>query len=138
MKQLKFLLPMLGLIIIGFSSCKKANVMAPSKPIKIWNRAEVAIEVRSGVELTLVFDETTLEFRGMMVNKNATATATNARVEVHTFDPNGVAMFEYGPSTPTDILAGDSLLVVLPAQSAGNFTTFSMHSEIGTTAGTGG
>ena len=136
MKRFKLVFPLLAIMALGFTSCKKANI-TPTKNIKIWNRGEIASENRSGVQLTLAFDETKLEFSGTLVNNN-NSLATNARVEVHTFDPNGTAMFEYGPSTPTDMQPGETLNIVLPALNAGNFSTFSMHSEIGTQAGSGG
>lgn len=128
---------LLSVLVAVTWSCKKINPQANQpKNVKIWNRGDTASEVRNGVLLKLYFDELNSNFSGLVINMN-NRTVTNARVETHTFDPNGTPMFEYGPSTPTDVLAGDTLLIVLPAKNAGNFKTFTMHAEIGTSAGSG-
>lgn len=139
MKYVKFFLPLIVLaaVITGTGSCKKANVAPPAPPLKKWNRADTAVETANGVLLTLVFDEQTLEFKGTMVNQNAVV-ATQARVEVHTFDPSGNQLFEYGPTPAVDIQPGATVNVVLPAPTPGNFVQFSMHAETGSSPGSGG
>jgi hypothetical protein len=128
MKRLNLIYLMLLALILWGSSCKDANITKST--FKMWDRSETASMIKSGMELILVFDETKQEFTGTVENQNATV-AKRARVEVHTFDANGNAMFEYGPTTPVDMQPGEIRNLVLPAPTAGNFVTFSMHPEIG-------
>ena len=133
MKRINLIYLMSLALILGLSSCKKVNV-APT--FQTWTRSETATMITSGMELILTFNETSLEFKGTLKNTNARA-VTRARVEVHTFDAAGMAMFEYGPTTPVNMQPGEVLNMVLPASTAGNFATFSMHPEIGAAEGGG-
>lgn len=130
MKRLLYLLPILLLALTPLSSCKKANVPAPVAPLQMWNRADTAILIKSGMRLKIVFDEVNSEFVGTLENQNATS-VINARVEVHTFDPNGAQLFEYGPTTPVPMQPNEIIQLVMPAVAPGNFIKFSMHPEIG-------
>jgi len=138
MKNIKTIIIALVSLVtfVGFTSCKKAN--AGPTPLKIWQRSDTAYEYKNGVELTVVFNEMKQEFRVGIKNNN-TNTITNARVEIHTFDANTNAIFEYGPTPDTDVLANDTLNIIIPAGTTlGNFAKFSMHVEYGNPAGSGG
>lgn len=134
MKRIHLNYLMLLAIILGASACKDANITQST--LKLWNRTETASMNRNGIELILTFDEANLEFIGTMENQNSKV-ATRVRVETHTFDTNGNAMFEYGPTTPVDMPAGEIRNITLPAANAGDFVTFSMHPEVGAAEGGG-
>lgn len=123
-KSLTFIL----LLLLGLSACKNANPLKPS--FKFWQRAETATMVQSEMELIVSFDESKQAFIGTLENLASTV-AKRARVEVHTFDSNRNAMFEYGPTTPVDLQPGAKINILLPAPTAGTFVTFSMHPEKG-------
>lgn len=133
MKQVIISILLIG-IILGFESCQKANDLTPN--ITFWNRNQTAIEVKSGVELTISFDEVNKEWKYKVENKNAFI-STRVRIEVHTFDAAGKQMFEFGPTTPIDMNSGQVINATIAAPNAGNFATFSTHAESGAAEGGG-
>ena len=100
-----------------------------------WNRNDTANEVINGINLILVYDEPSGAFKGTLENLN-TKVASQVRVEVHVYNANGKST-EYGPTTPADMQPGKKRDVTLAAPNAGNFVTFAMHPEVGSSGGEG-
>ena len=79
---------------------------------------------RNGARLILNYDAQSNSFNGTVENTTAN-TLKRVRVEVHL--SNGV---ELGPTTPTDLAAGESLDISLAASSNG-FDGWTPHAEVG-------
>ena len=82
--------------------------------------------VRNGARLILRYDAASETFRGTVSNTTA-ATLRQVRVEVH-LRPSGP---ELGPTEPTDLAPGETIMVNLDATGQ-SFTQYSPHSETGT------
>ena len=81
-------------------------------------------EVRAGVRLILAYDAESNSFKGTVENTTE-AILEQVRVEVHL--SNGT---ELGPTTPTDLEAGEVADVELAATEE-SFETWSAHPEVG-------
>ena len=79
---------------------------------------------RAGTRLVLAYDEQAGAFAGMVENVGDEP-LSRVRVEVHL--SNGV---ELGPSSPGDLVPGETMLVSLDA-SGETFETWSAHAEVG-------
>ncbi len=86
---------------------------------------------RNGARLILRYDAANNQFIGAVEN-TTNAILTRVRVEIHL--SNGV---ELGPTTPTDMAAGDVLDIVLDA-GAQPFDSWTPHAEVGMSEGAGG
>jgi len=86
---------------------------------------------RNGARLILSYDAANNQFIGTVENMT-NAVLTRARVEIHL--SNGV---ELGPTTPTDLAAGEILDIVLDA-GAQPFDSWTPHAEVGMSEGAGG
>ena len=80
--------------------------------------------VRSGARLILTYDAPSNSFKGTVENTTS-GVLTRVRIEVHL--SNGT---ELGPTTPTDMAAGEVVAINLPATSA-SFTGWTTHAEVG-------
>jgi len=92
--------------------------------VNLLNAAETYDETVNGARLMLAFDPATNAFVGTVEN-TTNGPLTRARVEVHL--SNGT---ELGPTTPTDLAAGETITLNLPSTAAG-FVTWSAHPEVG-------
>ena len=86
---------------------------------------------RNGARLILRYDAASNQFIGTVENTTS-AVLTRVRVEIHL--SNGV---ELGPTTPTDLAAGEVLDIVLDA-GAQPFDSWTPHAEVGMSEGAGG
>ena len=86
---------------------------------------------RNGARLILSYDAANNQFIGSVEN-TTNATLTRVRVEIHL--SNGV---ELGPTTPTDLAAGEVLDIALDA-GAQPFDSWTPHAEVGMSEGAGG
>ena len=86
---------------------------------------------RNGARLILSYDAANNQFIGTVEN-TTNAVLTRVRVEIHL--SNGV---ELGPTTPTDLAAGEILDIVLDA-GAQPFDSWTPHAEVGMSEGSGG
>ena len=89
---------------------------------------DTARETRAGVELVMSYDTGTETFRGTVTNTTSAAVA-DVRVEIHL--SNGV---ELGPTPRVTLAPGESRAVTLDARGQ-QFTTWSVHVELGSAAG---
>ena len=80
--------------------------------------------VRSGARLILTYDAPSNSFKGTVENTTS-GVLNRVRIEVHL--SNGT---ELGPTTPTDLAAGEVVAINLPATSA-SFTGWTTHAEVG-------
>ncbi len=87
--------------------------------------------IRNGARLILSYDAVNNQFIGTVENRT-NAALTQVRVEIHL--SNGV---ELGPTTPTDLAAGEVLDIVLDA-GAQPFDSWMPHAEVGMSEGAGG
>ena len=85
---------------------------------------------RNGARLILSYDAANNQFVGAVEN-TTNATLTRVRVEIHL--SNGL---ELGPTTPTDLAAGEIMDIVLDAGSQ-PFDSWTPHAEIGMSEGAG-
>ncbi|MDE2637641.1 MAG: hypothetical protein OXI30_14870 [Chloroflexota bacterium] len=85
---------------------------------------------RNGARLILSYDAANNQFIGTVEN-TTNAVLTRVRVEIHL--SNGV---ELGPTTPTDLAAGEILDIVLDA-GAQPFDSWTPHAEVGMSEGSG-
>lgn len=143
MKQLFVIFSMVFAITLT-TSCEKENESGEGseglggeqgESGQMWNRVDTANETVNGINLILVFDDSTQSFKGTLLNTN-TNVAQQVRVETHVYDAAGVSI-EFGPTTPADMQPGESRSVTLAANNAGSFIQFSMHPEVGSTSGEG-
>ena len=89
-------------------------------------RTDTFDEVRAGARLIIAYYEDTGEFRGTVEN-TTDRTLQQVRVEVHL--SNGV---ELGPTTPTDLVPGQTIEVVLSVlEKDRDFSTYGAHPEVG-------
>ena len=86
---------------------------------------------RNGARLILSYDAANNQFVGTVENTTDT-TLTRVRVEIHL--SNGL---ELGPTTPTDLAAGEIMDIVLDAGSQ-PFDSWTPHAEVGMSEGAGG
>ena len=87
--------------------------------------------VDRGAHLILRYDATNGRFTGTVTN-DTNATLSRVRVEVHLATPRGT--HELGPTEPTDLAPGETLLVGLPATGNEDFTAWGgIHVERGGT-----
>ncbi len=86
---------------------------------------------RNGARLILSYDAVNNQFIGSVEN-TTNAILTRVRVEIHL--SNGM---ELGPTTPTDLAAGEVLDIVLDA-GAQPFDSWTPHAEVGMSEGAGG
>ena len=86
---------------------------------------------RNGARLILSYDAANNQFIGTVEN-TTNAVLTRVRVEIHL--SNGV---ELGPTTPTDLAAGEILDIILDA-GAQPFDSWTPHAEVGMSEGSGG
>ena len=99
--------------------------------VTVMAKNETYDEVRSGARLILAYDAGANAFNGTVENTTS-GPQTRVRVEVHL--DNGV---ELGPTTPTDLAAGEILPISLPAGAA-PFQTWTAHPEVGSGEGSEG
>lgn len=92
---------------------------------------EIYDVTRNGARLVLRYDAASNQFIGTVSNTTE-AMLTRARVEIHL--SNGV---ELGPTTPTDLAAGEVLDIVLDA-GAQPFDSWTPHAEVGMSEGASG
>jgi len=92
---------------------------------------EIYDVTRNGARLILRYDAVSNQFIGTVEN-TTDAVLTRVRVEIHL--SNGV---ELGPTTPTDLAAGEILDIVLDA-GAQPFDSWTPHAEVGMSEGAGG
>ena len=92
---------------------------------------EIYDATRNGARLILRYDAANNQFIGTVEN-TTNALLTRVRVEIHL--SNGV---ELGPTTPTDLAAGEVLDIVLDA-GVQPFDSWTPHAEVGMSEGAGG
>ncbi len=92
---------------------------------------EIYDVTRNGARLILSYDAANNQFIGTVENTTS-AMLTRVRVEIHL--SNGV---ELGPTTPTDLPAGEILAIVLDAGTQ-PFDSWTPHAEVGMSEGSGG
>ena len=96
-----------------------------------FTKDQVYDHVRNGVRLKLAYDTTTNAFVGTVEN-TTNQIVFRVRVEVHLF--NGI---ELGPTTSTDLAAGQKINVELNAAGQ-DFNKWSAHPEVGSSEHGGG
>lgn len=89
-----------------------------------YTKTDTYDETRAGARLILNYDAASNSFVETVEN-TTNAPLSNVRVEVHL--SNGI---ELGPTTPTDLAAGETINVTLPASDT-PFDTFGAHPEVG-------
>ena len=98
--------------------------------VNLLTASETYDETINGARLLLSFDSAANAFVGTVEN-TTNGPLTRARVEVHL--SNGT---ELGPTTPTDLAAGETISLNLPSTAA-PFDTWSAHPEVGAAEGGG-
>ena len=90
-------------------------------------------QTRNGARLIMSYSPSQDAFYGIVEN-TTNQTLTRVRVEIHLTDQSGAIIAELGPTTPTDLAPGGTLLITLPAAGQA-FAGWSPHAEIGSGEG---
>lgn len=138
MKKVMMILPILFVLVLTTTSCKKNPALTPAGDTGTedgyrWLITDVAIETSPlGTRLTMTYDPATETFSGTLEN-NGTTVADQSRVEIHVYNAVGVSQ-EFGPTTPVNMQPGTQRTITLaaPGTNALNATHFAMHAEVGT------
>lgn len=96
---------------------------------KTWNRVDTADETVKGIRVIFKFDGVTDSFIGTLENQNRDV-VPKVRAKVRVFNREDSNM-EYGPTTPEDLAPGEKIEVMIPAPGFDDFTTFTIHAEMG-------
>ena len=119
------IIAIMAIILSGCSSGKDTAVTADEEE----SGTEFALDekydlVRNGARLVLQYDKQSNSFKGFVEN-TTDETLKQVRVEVHL--SNGT---ELGPTTPTDLIPGESIDISLKATDK-SFDGWSAHPEVG-------